>query len=192
VSADIVVIGSAPKGKAILRSGARPGDRIYVTGALGASAATLALIAKGKRLTPSVFPAHFHPMPRIDVGLALRRNQIATAMIDVSDGLSTDLSHICEASGVGAEIWESALPRAKMGKSSQPVKTEYVLHGGEDYELLFTARAEKRVPRAIAGVPVTCIGEITRRKKLFLRRRDGTWMALEPRGWEHFRNSINP
>lgn len=191
VLADIVVIGSVPKGKAILRSGARPGDRIYTTGALGGSAATLALLEQGKRLTLSAFPAHFFPVPRIEIGKVLRRNRIATAMIDVSDGLSTDLSHICEASGVGGEVWESALPRATIGKSSRPVEIEYALHGGEDYELLFTARPEKRVPRVIAGIPVTCIGEITRGKKLFLLLPNRARTILKPHGWEHFRNSAN-
>ena len=187
VLADIVVVGSVPKGQAILRSGARPGDRIYVTGSLGGSAAALAFLARGKRVAPLEFPGHPQPLPRISVGQSLRRNRIATAMIDLSDGLSTDLSHICESSGVGAEVWEKELPRARVGKSGCPVSVEHALHGGEDYELLFTARPKTRVPRAIAGVPVTCIGKAILQKKIFLIRPSGRRTQLQGRGWEHFR-----
>lgn len=190
ILADIVVVGAVPKGEAILRSGARPGDKIYVTGTLGGSAAALTLLAQGKHLASSSFAAHFRPMPRIDVGRVLREKGIATAMIDLSDGLSTDLSHICEASEVGAEVWEKNLPRERAGRSRHWVDLEYALHGGEDYELLFTARPEKRVPHVIAGVPVTCIGEVIRRKKMFLIGGDEIRVPLEPRGWEHFRALI--
>ncbi len=102
VLADIVVLGSVPKGEAVLRSGARPGDRIYVTGELGASAATLDLLSRGKKLRPSDFPSHFWPAPRLEVGSFLRKKRLVSAMIDISDGLSTDLGHICEESGVGS------------------------------------------------------------------------------------------
>lgn len=192
VLADIVVLGSAPKGHAILRSGARSGDRIYVTGALGGAAAALRLLESRKRIAPASFPAHFYPPPRIRVGQALRRNRLASAMIDLSDGLSTDLRHICEESGVGAEVWEQKLPRAKVGRTKQAVEIEDALHGGEDYELLFTARRKTLVPRSIAGVPITCIGEITRTKNLALIRSDRGRVKLEPRGWEHFRSGTPP
>ena len=154
VIADIVVLGSVPKGKAVLRSGARPGERIYVTGELGASAATLDLLASGKKARAADFPRHFHPVPRIEVGRFLREKGLVTAMIDISDGLSTDLGHICEESGVGAELDAEAIPVAKMGKSERKVDFRFALHGGEDYELLFTAppkrefRPELRVLRS--------------------------------------------
>lgn len=191
IVADIIVVGSVPHGKAVMRSGARPGDRIYVTGSLGGSATALSLLARGQHLTATAFPAHFRPMPRIDVGQVLREKGVATAMIDVSDGLSTDLSHICEASGVGAEICEQRVPLAEVGKPRRPVAMDLALHGGEDYELLFTARPNKRIPRAVAGVPLTCIGEITRPKKVFLIRSSGERSVLQPRGWEHFRKALN-
>lgn len=139
VLADIAVLGSVPRGQAVLRSRARAGDRIYVTGKLGASAAALELLYSGRKLDPEKFSNHFFPAPRIQVGKWLRRKKIASAMIDISDGLSTDLSHICEQSGVGAKIWEQAIPQAIVGKPPHQVELEFALHGGDDYELLFTA-----------------------------------------------------
>lgn len=184
ILADIVVLGSTPKGTAILRSGARPGDRIYVTGRLGASAAALARLLAGKRLRARSFAAHFSPEPRINVGKILRENKIATAMIDISDGLSTDLSHICQESGVGAEILQNAIPRAKIG--GREIDLRFALQGGEDYELLFTARPKTKVPARLAGIPVTCIGEIVRPKRLLLITSKGVRSRLKPRGWQHF------
>ena len=183
VLADIVVLGSVPKGKAVLRTGARPGDRIYVTGALGGAAAALRQLESGKRYPPG---SHSLPMPRVQAGQILRKKKIASAMIDLSDSLSTDLSHICEESGVGARIWEQSVPRARIGGHGQMVTSEDALHGGEDYELFFTARPETRVPRAIAGSPITLIGEIVKGRKVHLISRDGRRTAFTARGWEHF------
>jgi thiamine-monophosphate kinase len=189
ILADIVVLGSVPKGKAVLRSGARPGDRIYVTGALGGSAAVLNLLfAKRKKLATKRYPGHFFPMPRVQQGRALRANKTASSMIDISDGLSTELSHICEESGVGAEIWAEAIPRALRGTPPMPVELEFALHGGEDYELLFTARRRRGVPSQISGVPITCIGEITRRKQVSVINKAGVRSPLQSLGWEHFRH----
>jgi thiamine-monophosphate kinase len=186
VLADIVAIGSVPQGKSILRSRARPGDRIYVSGRLGGSAATLALLfsSPGKKLKPNLFASHFFPTARIKLGRILRERSIATAMIDISDGLSTDLSHICEESGVGAEIRVDALPRASIGK--RKVELEFALHGGEAYELLFTAKQSTPVPAKIAGTPITCIGEILRGNKLVLVSADLTRSELKVGGWQHF------
>jgi thiamine-monophosphate kinase len=186
VLADIVVIGSIPQGKSILRSGARPGDRIYVSGQLGGSAATLDLLFSKprKKLKPTVFASHFFPTARIHVGRILRERSIPRAMIDISDGLSTDLSHICEESGTGAEIRIDALPRATIAKCK--VDLEFALHGGEAYELLFTAKQRTPVPAKIAGTPITCIGEITRGKELVLVSADQTRSELKIRGWQHF------
>ena len=186
VLADIVVVGSVPKNKGILRSGARPGDRIYVTGELGGSAAALtALRKKASLVEERDYPRHFHPVARIGIGQFLRERCIATAMIDLSDGLSTDLSHICEESDVGAQIEANAVPRAEVGKKKQAVDLDLALHGGEDYELLFTAREGARIPREIHGVSVTPIGMITKKKQLILVR-EGLRCRLEVKGWEHF------
>ncbi len=187
VLADIIVLGSVPTGKVILRSGARPGDRIYVTGQLGASAATLKLLLEGKsRIRPSNFRRHFYPVPRIDVGRFLREKNLASAMIDISDGLSTDLAHICEESGVGAEILEQAIPKATIGKPAHAVDIRFALHGGEDYELLFTAQRGKRIPSRIAGVGITQIGQIQRTKNIVMINERGTARELRPQGWQHF------
>jgi thiamine-monophosphate kinase len=184
VLADIVVVGSAPKGRAVLRSGARPGDRVYVTGTLGGSVAALSRLRRGERLRAKSFPEHFAPTPRIAVGRYLREHRIASSMIDLSDGLSTDLSHLCEESRVGSVIQADALPTI----SDSPENLAYALHGGEDYELLFTAPAGRRIPRKIAGVPVTEIGEIvaSRRAQMWLES-EGLRVPLKAKGWEHFK-----
>ncbi|HYL14344.1 MAG TPA: thiamine-phosphate kinase [Terriglobales bacterium] len=187
VLADIVVLGSAPKGTAILRSGARPGDRIYITGELGAAAATLNLLFTGKRLRPFDHRRHFFPSARLDAGRLLRQKRLASAMIDISDGLSTDLAHICEESGVGAEIEREAIPVAQAGRPRRPVDISFALHGGDDYELLFTAPPQKRIRARIGGIPVTEIGRIRRGRRIFLRNVEGSLAELRPQGWEHFR-----
>jgi thiamine-monophosphate kinase len=192
ILADVVVVGTAPKGKAVLRSGGRPGDRIYVSGALGGSAAALQQMQKNPRrkLNPRDYPRHFFPEPRIELGRVLREKGLASAMIDTSDGLSTDLAHICEESGVGAEIQAEAIPRAHVGKPARDLDLQFALHGGEDYELLFTVPRSKRIPSRIAGVPITLIGHITRSQKIFLMNESEAGYAgleLQPQGWEHFR-----
>jgi thiamine-monophosphate kinase len=186
--ADIVVVGSAPKGKAIRRSGARAGDRVYVTGALGGAAAALKFLLSGRRLRPADFPRHFHPTPRIEVGRFLLEKGLASAMIDLSDGLSTDLAHICKESGVGAEIQAEAVPCALIGKPAHEVDLQFALHGGEDYELLFTAPRSKWVPSRIAGVAISQIGHIRRHKQVILMNNHGEGFELHPRGWEHFQH----
>jgi thiamine-monophosphate kinase len=191
VLADIVVVGTAPKGKSILRSGARPGDRIFVSGDLGGSAAAVMKMhaAKGgvkKRLKILDYPRHFYPVPRIELGCHLREKAMASAMIDTSDGLSTDLAHLCDESGVGAELDAALIPRASVGNAARRVDLDLALHGGEDYELLFTARPGKHIPTQMAGVTLTGIGRITRRRGIFLRVGPDTPRKLAPRGWEHF------
>ena len=193
ILADIIVVGSAPHGKkkrnAVLRSGARPGDRIYVSGALGGSAAAVVQMRKhpSKKLNPRDYPRHFYPEPRIELGRILRQKGMASAMIDTSDGLSTDLAHICEEGGVGAEIRAALIPRARVGKPAREVDLDLALHGGEDYELLFTARPGQRIPKQIAGVAITEIGRIVRGQRVFVVNEDAAVLELEPRGWEHFR-----
>jgi thiamine-monophosphate kinase len=192
--ADIVLTGTVPQGRALLRSGAYPGDLLYVTGALGGAAtglARLAELASSGRLTPPRIPKklevllapHLYPQPRLTQGLWLQRRGLASAAIDISDGLSTDLAHLCQESGVAAEVDAALLPLAPCANLAQ------ALHGGEDYELLFTAPPTARLPRAIAGVTVTRIGGMvkTRRSQstITLLTEQGA-KPLEPRGWEHF------
>ena len=187
ILADIVVLGSAPKGKAVLRSGARPGDKVYVSGELGGSAAAVRRMMQRPKLklNPRDFPRHFFPEPRLELGRILREKGIASAIIDLSDGLSTDLAHICDESGVGAEIQAEAIPIAAIGSPARTVDLQFALHGGEDYELLFTAPGGKRIPGQIAGIPITQIGQITRGKCIFLTNK-GEGFELVPEGWEHF------
>jgi len=189
ILADIVVLGTVPKDKAVLRSGARPGDGIYVTGTLGGAAAAVGIMRNGmqkkRRLNPRHYSRHFFPEPRIELGRILREKGLASAMIDTSDGLSTDFAHICEESGVGAELNAELIPRAKVGKPLQEVDLELALHGGEDYELLFAASRSKKVPLHIAGVPITRIGRITRGRGMFLEK-GGETSELKAGGWEHF------
>jgi thiamine-monophosphate kinase len=192
VLADIVLIGAVPRGKALLRSGARPGDLVYVTGSLGGAAAGLEMlaqlaVAEGRRPMPDKWQeslaAQMRPTPRIQTGLSLRRRRLATAAIDISDGLSTDLGHLCEESGVSAMIHADRLP------ITAKASVEQALHGGEDYELLFTARPGTLVPRSIAGVAITQIGEVRaaeRRKPTLMLAKGRIVEPLEPRGWEHF------
>ena len=194
--ADIVLVGAVRRGRALLRSGARPGDLLYITGALGGAAAGLARLAElaaGRKAQsgPPRIPAklqavlapHLYPQPRIAQGLWLAQRGLASAAIDLSDGLSTDLAHLCEESAVAAEVDATALP------VHSGATLEQALHGGEDYELLFTARPEAHVPRSIADVPVTCIGRILRSRKGRPRAALITAQGhqpLAPRGWEHF------
>ena len=181
ILADIVVLGSTPKGLAIRRSGARPGDLLYVTGTLGSSVAALNELRKGKKLRPNSFPKHFYPEPRVAVGRYLREKRLASAMIDISDGLSTDLGHICDESETGAVIYAAALPALNRKDG-----LTLALHGGEEYELLFAARPARRIPKEIAGVPVTLIGEVIRGRQMRLAKADGKAEVLKPGGWQHF------
>ena len=188
ILADIVVVGSAPRGKAILRSGARPGDLIYVTGELGGSVAALQLLLSKRKVRPAYYRHHFAPQPRVAVGELLRQKRLASAMIDISDGLSTDLAHICEESGVGATLQAEAIPLARVGKLMYEVDIQCALHGGDDYELLFTSPPSKRIPARMAGVPITQIGHVTRRKQVILLKQNGNRLKFPPQGWEHFKS----
>lgn len=182
VLADITVLGSVAKGKALRRSDARVGDHIYLTGALAESAAALQLLTLKKIKKRDIFPE-----PRIAIGEWLMKNRVASACIDVSDGLSTDLSHICEESSVGAIVIAAAIAVHPYARKLQNA-LELALHGGEDYELLFTAPANARVPARIGGVQIIRIGEITSAKKIRVSQ-DGKTYVATPAGWEHFRES---
>ena len=209
---DVTVFGHTQAGKALRRGGARAGDAIYVSGEIGASAMGLWLLQNGASLSPSggaIMPealregplplaerclrAHLDPEPRLGLGRELRAHDLATACIDVSDGLSLDLHRLCRASGTGARIEEQALPLApgalawKRGPGGDEVYR--ALSGGEDYELLFTARDESAIEsfRVTSDTALTRIGEMTSDENAVeLVRRDGSVEPLGARGWDHF------
>jgi thiamine-monophosphate kinase len=169
VVADVICCGRVPRGKSMLRSAARPGDRIYVTGQLGGSALGFET-RRGK-----AWQRHLRPEPRIAAGLALRKLGVAAGM-DLSDGLSLDLTRLCQESKAGAEI-TAALPLAMKASLTQ------ALDGGEDYELLITAPVRQKIPAHIGALKVTEIGVMTKAHpgQVFL---DGR--ALQAKGFEHF------
>lgn len=193
VFADIVLVGSAPRGRSLRRSTARAGDSIYVTGSLGGAHAELtALLSSGRasKATRRGDHPHFYPQPRLAVGTSLLRRRLASAAMDISDGLSTDLTHICQASGLSAEVNAAALPLHPLAAKLSPIDARHAaLHGGEDYELLFTAPPATRIPKTIAGVPITQIGSMhsarSRRPLITLIEEDGTRSELKPGGWQH-------
>jgi thiamine-monophosphate kinase len=195
--ADIVLVGSAAAGGALRRSGGRVGDALYVTGALGGAAAELASLerraASGRsraQRMPVRQSAADHPQlmpqPRVKVGLELVRRGLASAAIDLSDGLSSDLAHLCRESRVGAEIEAEALPIHWLARKLGPERgLELALNGGEDYELLFSADAKVRMPRSVAGVAITRIGRLVRGKGMWIEDGTGEPRRLEPGGWQH-------
>jgi len=203
ILADIILTGSAPTGRALRRSTASPGDLLYVTGALGGAAAELAALSKRRKpsrpTSPSLTTTHYSlptasphlfPQPRLAVGQTLLRRRLATACIDVSDGLSTDLAHLCTASHVSAELDLAALPLHPLAAAlDDRAQITALLHGGEDYELLFTAAPTTKIPRSIANVPITQIGRIlaARKSRPQMSILTGTdRFELQPHGWEHF------
>jgi thiamine-monophosphate kinase len=173
---DVSMIGRVPVGKAVRRSGAIAGDGVYVTGTLGSSALGLELLKSGKLDDPAV-TRHLYPTPRHKIGAAVAG--LAHAMIDISDGLSTDLTHVLEESQVSARIYKDHVP---IWPGAQD---HHALNGGEEYELLIVA---KELPDMIESIPLTRIGEIIEsgnehRASLI----DGTRESvLHPRGWQHF------
>jgi thiamine-monophosphate kinase len=196
VMISLTVIGEVDSGRAILRSGARPGDLLCVSGSLGEAELGLRLVLKGlhtKRRWEKLVKKHLYPEPRLVLGQWLGKRRLATSMIDTSDGLSTDLRHICKASGVGARVWADKIPLANVPpdlKRQGLDAMRLALDGGEDYELLFTVpkRFARRLPRIVAGVSVTVIGEITNGKKITLLDSIGRGTPLKLRGWDPFRN----
>jgi thiamine-monophosphate kinase len=198
--ADIVLIGTVKRGRALLRSGARAGDVIYVTGNLGGAAAELLALGRNPSKFSDLTKAaeghpHLFPEPRLDAAHKLASTRRIHSGIDISDGLSTDLAHICEESDVAAEIDAAAIPIHPLALQAErdgwvPSALGLALHEGEDYELLFTAPRRTLIPGRIGGAGVHPIGRITARKgrrpRVVLRGRDGKATALESGGWEHF------
>src|SRR5215204_6205607 len=176
---DSIAIGECSAGMAVMRSGASVGDYVFVTGSLGAAAAGLRLIERGAHLAEQnlgdddsqkldhVLLRQLRPEPRVGWGIVLGEERLATAMIDLSDGLSSDINHLCAASGVGALIDSSSLPIDNYvtelcgRRALDPL--QLALHGGEDFELLFTVKPVDvaRLPRKVDGVEIKRIGEIT-------------------------------
>jgi len=195
ILADITLLGSAPKGRALRRSTAKPGDLLYITGALGGSATELAQLSsapsKFSKASATTDHPHLFPQPRIAVGQTLLRRRLATSCIDISDGLSTDLAHLCTASNVAAELDIALLPAHPLTTTlDDAAQIAAILHGGEDYELLFTASAATKIPRSIAGVPITRIGRILKPQKNRPQMTivlDDTTFELQPQGWEHLK-----
>ncbi len=219
----VVALGEAPASREIRRDGARPGDRIVVSGTLGDSAAGLELLRNAdcglrnrthrktivarpqlrcdfkseirnpKSEINKLIERHLRPVPRVEWGRKIAISGCANAMIDISDGLSSDLSHICEQSGVGAVVYAEKIPispalrRAAAHLGQSPI--HYALSGGEDYELLFTAPAAKIKKILSFGLPVTEIGEITRTRKMLTVDDMGKTTAMRPSGYNHFARS---
>ncbi len=204
VSISITVLGEVARGKAVMRSGARPGDILYVSGRLGRTQLGLELakrgghgsLAKMLQRHSGLLQPHLYPKIRVELGAWLARHGIASAMMDISDGLSTDLARLCRASGVGARLLAERIPCVKLPAArTGPLRRlrldpmQMALHGGEDYELLFTVPRKK--VSSLRGAPgfaeITAIGEIERGKRIMIVGADGRSKRLDPGGWDPFR-----
>lgn len=192
---DSIVCGEVKKGKAILRSGAKPGDLIFVTGKLGGAAAGLKLLEKGERFEKSskndiqkLLSQQLKPNPQIEIGQILSEKSLATAMIDTSDGLSSDLAHLCRASGVGAKIFADKIPVDENLKKQFSEALDFALNGGEDFELLFTTNPKKksRLEKELKNFPFEYLGKITSYPEITELVTDNETTILEPKGFRHF------
>jgi thiamine-monophosphate kinase len=195
---NICLLGEGKKGDLLYRKGAKIGDDLFVTGFAGDSALGLKILQRrGLKGKPrGLVERHLSPWPRIELGQSIGRQGLATAMIDVSDGLLIDTTHLLEESGKGARIWEDRIPLSRLFQKhiSSYAKDPYALalSGGEDYELLFTAPPEKRSKVSslafLHRVPITLIGEILPPQKGFrIVRRDGKEYAPSHLGFDHFK-----
>ena len=201
---DSIVTGECAAGTSVMRTGASPGDQIFVTGSLGAAAAGLRLIERGAHLAEQnlgdedsqnldhVLLRQLRPEPRVGWGIVLGEERLATSMIDLSDGLSSDLNRLCEASGVGALIDSSLLPIDERvtelcgRRALDPL--QLALHGGEDFELLFTVKPGNvsPLPRRVDSVGIKRIGEITAATEGVKISEGSRIWELKPGGWKHF------
>ncbi|MEP7075049.1 MAG: thiamine-phosphate kinase [Acidobacteriota bacterium] len=190
---DSVVGGDVPRGKAILRSGANAGDLVVVTGSFGGAAGGLKLLEAGRTILGSSGPEHelmdrqLRPMPQISFAKDIRDSPGVSAMIDISDGLSSDFTHLCSASNVGARIFSERIPtdpNLSVLELDRRQELDLALHGGEDFELLFTAG-----PKTISdfeSADFSVIGEITSTPRVIELIRDGQTEILESKGYRHF------
>ncbi len=188
---DLTLLGEIEPDRRLIRAGATPGDAVFVTGWPGDSAGGLELILRpalrtglSEATVRELLEAHWRPTPRVEAGRVLASSGVATACIDVSDGLAADLGHILAASGTGATLDAAALPISPALSASRLDVEQLVLHGGEAYELLFTARA---APPDL-GIPYRRIGTIEAEPGLRLRRPDGRVEPLAATGHDHFRS----
>jgi len=195
---NVTVVGEVPAGRAVLRSRANTGDIIYVSGRLGEAELGLRILQRSKGAPSKKNPLtekHLYPEPRLALGQWLAEKGLVTTMMDLSDGLSSDLSRLCAASAVGAQLESSKIPLLRfpdvaLKEHHDPL--HLALHGGDDYELLFTAppRKTKLLPNSFRGVRLTAIGRITQRRELLLRDENGRVRQLTPRGWDPFRKKL--
>ncbi len=191
---DVTIVGEVEPKKMLTRHGARPGDLLFVTGELGGSALGLEQLTQRQRSRRSALPRrHLRPQPRCFAGRFLADRRLASAMIDTSDGLSTDLHHLCEQSRVGAVLRAEDIPLPRVISSGQAQASrpllDYALNGGEDYELLFTVPEYKKrlVPENIEGVPIHEIGKITAETQVCWLRTGMNKQKILPGGFDHFR-----
>ena len=202
----VTAIGKV-ESRPILRTGARPGDRLYLSRPIGGSAAGLALLQQGwspagepphtigyahREFAASAIRRHIDPQPEVELGLRLARLTEVSACIDVSDGLSTDVHNLCEASSCGAEIDRERIPMFPdllgSGSALNISVRDAVLHGGEEYALLFTSSLRESELSQKLGRAVYAIGRMTAARGVMLKE-DGVPHALERRGWDHFKRS---
>lgn len=194
VTIGITVLGEIARGNALTRAGARAGDLLYVSGKLGAAQLGLEIVLRGlsrRRSLKKYLQPHLYPRIPLELGESLAHHKIPSAMMDISDGLSTDLARLCAASGVGARLCAAQIPTVRVPallerKGLTPL--ELALHGGDDYGLLFTVppKSLSRLRRIPSAIPVTCIGEMTRERKVVLVRADGRVSPLISKGWNPF------
>jgi thiamine-monophosphate kinase len=192
---NVTVAGEVREGQAILRSGAKPGDVIFVSGRLGEAELGLRLLRSGATLAGRkgfVLKKHLYPEPRLSLGQWLAEKRLATALMDLSDGLSSDLPRLCTASGVGAQIEEAKLPLVSAAATKRTARfdgLQLALDGGDDYELLFTVprRNVAHIPRSFRSLPLTRIGEITLGRAILLRGKNNREHQLAASGWDSFR-----
>lgn len=201
---NITLIGEVEPDLIVKRSTAKPGDLIMVTGELGGSAAGLILLLEEKKyssvplnIAEEVKSAHLFPIPRIKEGRIIARERLANSMIDISDGLASDLTRICEASAVGAKIYASKIPilsaAKEVGGLIKRSPLDLALYGGEDYELLFTVSPQKadniiKSLKKELNAKVSVIGEIREGQEgIKLEDLQGKVSDLQPKGYNHFR-----
>jgi len=192
---NVTVIGEVQAGSAVRRSGARAGDLIYVSGRLGEAELGLEILKQTKKPAIQNNPLtrkHLFPEPRIRLGQWLAKKRLVSSMMDLSDGLSSDLPQLCAASATGAQIEATKLPAVRL--TSPPHRpgahpTSLALHGGDDYELLFTVppRKAKMVPRYFEGLRLTAVGEITSKRGVRVLTESGHVHVLPAGGWDPFR-----
>ena len=201
VFVDVFVLGWVQRPHLLLRSGARPGDQVLVTGTLGDSGAGLSLLSNHSLSVLAedrefLLTRHFTPTPRLAEAQVIAGSGKATAMIDLSDGLSSDIGHICDCSHVGVRLWAERLPVSPAARSvarlTGRTPWQLAIMGGEDYELCFTVPAE-HVQQLIGGVEqetgtsVTVVGQILAANEgRWLVLEDGKQVPLEAKGWDHF------